>query len=273
VPVTLDPSVIVTNVGTTNPMRQIARVETITGSNLWEGVTSDGVTAAWAGEAVEVADGSPTLAQPTVNVEKAHAFIPFSIELGGDWAAFEAEMSRLFADSKDRLEAAAFVSGTGHASTQPEGLLVGATAVVTAAGSTVIATGDIYALKEALPPRFQPRARFFGSNVPLDRIRALTGPGSTQGLLWDDAGPSLLRKPVHEDSAMPTTMTSGSSILSYGDFTNYLIVDRVGMTVELAPLLFGAANRYPTGQRGLYMWWRVGAKTLTFKSFRTLKLA
>ena len=35
------------------------------------------------------------------------------------------------------------------------------------------------------------------------------------------------------------------------DFENYVIADRLGMTVEFIPHLFGTANQRPTGQRGL----------------------
>jgi HK97 family phage major capsid protein len=55
---------------------------------------------------------------------------------------------------------------------------------------------------------------------------------------------------------MTTSVTHGSSILAIGDPSYYLIVDRIGMTIELIPHLFGSSNRYPTGQRGLYAYWR-----------------
>jgi predicted phage gp36 major capsid-like protein len=42
----------------------------------------------------------------------------------------------------------------------------------------------------------------------------------------------------------------------------FLIADRLGATVEYVPQLFGAASRYPTGQRGLILWWRVGSTTI-----------
>jgi len=43
-----------------------------------------------------------------------------------------------------------------------------------------------------------------------------------------------------------------------GDFAHgFLIVDRVGMNVELVPTVFGAAQgNLPTGTRGYYAWWR-----------------
>ena len=49
-----------------------------------------------------------------------------------------------------------------------------------------------------------------------------------------------------------------------------MIVDRVD---QLVPHLFGTARNYPTGQRGLYAYWRVGAGVLTWEAFRTLKVS
>ncbi len=66
IPFFLDPTVIFTNTGTVNPFRQISRVVTI-GSNVWHGISSDAVTAAFSAEAAEVTDNSPTFSQPTIN--------------------------------------------------------------------------------------------------------------------------------------------------------------------------------------------------------------
>ena len=51
-PFTLDPTVLLTNDGTANPYRAIARTVTTT-TDSWNGVTSAGVTAAFAAEAAE----------------------------------------------------------------------------------------------------------------------------------------------------------------------------------------------------------------------------
>ncbi len=50
---------------------------------------------------------------------------------------------------------------------------------------------------------------------------------------------------------MDSTVVAGAKPLIVGDFASFLIVDRLGMSIELIPHLFGA-NRRPTGQRGLY---------------------
>ena len=72
---------------------------------------------------------------------------------------------------------------------------------------------------------------------------------------------------------MSGTFTTGQLIGVYGDFNYYVIVDRVGMNVEVIPHLFDVTNNMPTGQRGLYAYWRNGAKVVDANAFRTLKLA
>ena len=53
--------------------------------------------------------------------------------------------------------------------------------------------------------------------------------------------------------------TGAATILVVGDWSNYIIFDRIGSTrVELVPHVFGTNGR-PTGQRGVYAYFRTGA--------------
>jgi HK97 family phage major capsid protein len=272
VPFQLDPTLILSSSGQINPFRDICRVEQVT-TNEWRGVSTAGMTAVYQAEAAEVTDASPTLAQPIAYAETARAFVPFSVEIGMDWQGLAQEMQRLFADAKDLLESDKFVTGPGHGLNQPDGLFTSATAVVSTTAATTLAIGDIYSLKAALPSRFQPNARWVGHPTNLDRVRRLVGPGNTtEPPIWADSPPSLLRRPAHESSAYPSTLATGGSILSVGDFSHMLIVDRIGMQVELVPHLLGA-NRLPTLQRGLIAWWRSSSKVLVWNAFRTLKVS
>jgi HK97 family phage major capsid protein len=272
VPVTLDPTVLLRSNGQVNPFRTIARVETISGSNVWSGVASDGVTAQFTAEATEATDGSPVLAQPTVNVEKAQAFVPFSIEIGEDWAGLTAELGRMLADAKDNLEANKFVTGLGHASHEPGGLLVGATAIVNTSVATTISVADVYALSDALPPRFQPNASWVATKTTFDKVRRLVGPGSTEPAIWADEPAAVLRQLAYEASTYQSSTVVGNTAITVGDFSRFLIVDRIGLQVELVPHLFGTVNNYPTGQRGLYAYWRTSSAVLTPNAFRSLKV-
>ena len=58
---------------------------------------------------------------------------------------------------------------------------------------------------------------------------------------------------------MASVLTTGSKILLFGDWSEYVIVDRVGVSVMYEPLVKGATNQRPTGQAGWFAYWRVGA--------------
>ena len=286
VPFVLDPTVIPTSSGAVNPYRAISNVINITVDE-WRGVSSDGITAAFAAEAAAASDNTPTLAQPTVSTEKAFAFVPFSIEIGQDWSGFSSEMAAMFQDAKDVLEATKFAVGSG--TNEPFGVITGATTVFTASNTNSLVVADVYGVHNALGPRFRSGAVWTLNNATADRIRQLDTAGGAnlwvQNLQLRSAavaatmtdgrmGADLFGKPVYEASAQSGTFTTGQLIGVIGDYGRYFkIVDRIGMNVELIPHIFGASQgNLPTGQRGLYAYWRVGSKVLHANAFRTLKL-
>jgi HK97 family phage major capsid protein len=72
---------------------------------------------------------------------------------------------------------------------------------------------------------------------------------------------------------MATTVATNNLIAVYGDIAAaYTIVDRIGLVVELVQHLFGA-NRRPTGERGLFAIWRVGAVVTNANAARALRVA
>jgi HK97 family phage major capsid protein len=259
-------------------------VEQIPGDN-WNGVTSAGVTAAFGAESTEATDGAPTLAQPTVSTEKASCTIPYTIEIGMDWGGFEGEMAALLQDAKDDLEATKFTTGSG--TNEPFGVLTGATTVVTTAGTTAFVLADLYALEQALGPRFRSRASIVGNRAIYNLVRAFDTAGGAG--IWvpnltigpyANNGPTdarmkydVLGYPTYELSAMSGSVgSSGNLVMALGDWRYYIIVDRVGLTVENIPHLFGTTNRLPLGQRALYAYWRTGGKVLDANAFRVLKV-
>jgi HK97 family phage major capsid protein len=275
IPITLDPTLNLTSDGQVNPIRQLARVETITTTE-WKGVTSDGVTMAFHAESYEETDGSPTLVQPTIYAEKASGFVPFTIEAGEDWAALTTELVKCFADARDALEAEKFVTGAGHASNEPEGIIAGLdpSSLVASASASTFADDDVYALKQSLAPRFQPNAKFLASGPVLDYIRRMTGPASAEPSILTDGPPvRILGKPAYEVSDMTTLpSTAGETVLLYADLKQFLVLDRVGMSLEIIPHLFGAARHYPIGQRGAYVYFRVGAGILADAAFKATRI-
>lgn len=261
-PIQIDPTILLTSSGAINPIRQLARGATVSGYT-WRGVASAGVVAQYQLEGAEAIDNGPSLSQPTVTPQRATTFVPLSFELLSDWADASAQIGELIQDAKDVLEASEFTNGTGVAP-HPQGLLVGlGTGQRTLTGTTAsLAVADIYDVRAALAPRWQPTAAWLASTQMLDtvyRLVAAADPVNPQLMPLGRGGP-MLGKPVHELSALPTAVASGNAVAIYGDLLKaFLIVDRLGMEVQVIPHLFGAANHYPTGQTGIYAFWRNSA--------------
>lgn len=279
VPFQLDPTVMLQNAGTINPLRRLARHVEIVGKE-WQGVVSAGISVTRDVEGAQAADNSPTFSQKVVRTNRVHGFVPFSIELDQDWGQLRSEISTMLADAKEREEATSFTLGDGTG-VNANGIITtmaAGSATQTTTGSTgagVFAAADIYKLEGSLPARYRtPNAAWLANHSTYNAIRQF---GTTDGhMLWERIGagmPSkLLGYDAYEasDMAPSSTLTAGTRFLLFGDFSNFIIVDRIGMQVELVPQLFGA-NQRPTGQRGIYAIWRNNTKILNDDAFRILK--
>ena len=270
VPYELDPNILIANAGAVNPMREVCRVDT-TSLNTKKYVTSVGVTATWTPEATEQTDDSPTLLQPSIDCKKGAAFVPVSIELFED-SDIARQIGRVFADAKANHEA---LSYTLTQTNGPVGLI---SALVAAGGSTVIATGtnvlaqaDLYANQAALPARWRASAKWMMNLSIINGFRQLPQATGLNYSVVDDSGPrpKALGWEIHENSSMDGTLSGGAAdyLVLSGDFQQFVIVDRIGSSLELVPHLLGA-NRRPTGQRGFYLHWRTGSDVLIADAFR-----
>jgi len=242
---------------------------------VWEGVSSAGVTAEWLAEGNQAADASPTVSAPTVTAYKGAAYVFGSYEVFQD-TNFEQQLPRLLMDAKDNLEADAFAVGSGSAA--PTGIVT-AVAAVTASrvdpttGGEFGTSADVYSVINAVPPRNRSRASWVANYATYNTIRQFdTGGG---GGFWANLGPDrpeqLIGRPVYESSEMDSAVTTGSNLLLAGDFSEYLIYDRIGMALAYEPLVKGANNR-PTGQSGYFAYWRVGGGCLNTNAVALLQL-
>ncbi|WP_255951549.1 phage major capsid protein [Streptomyces odontomachi] len=277
VPFQLDPTVIISSDGSRNQIRQVARSVVATG-DVWHGVSAGAVSWRWAAEGTEAGDNSPTFDQPTVPVYKADGFVPISIEAMDDAENVTMEVGRLLAFGKDSLEAEAFISGTG--SGQPTGIvtaLAGTSSEMSPGAAETFAAGDVYAMDGDLPARHRANASWLANRSIYNLIRQFDTNGGAD--LWErigaDVPPNLIGRPALEAEAMASGFNASADgdarVLVYGDFQNYVIADRIGMTVEFIPHLVGT-NRRPTGQRGWYAWYRVGADSVLDGAFRMLNI-
>lgn len=275
-PLALDPSITLTNAGTTSALRPLAKVVTIA-TDRYQVHSSAGVTAEWKAEAAEVAEQTATITPDTIPVHTGDAYVTFSVEAGMDAVGLLEDLRELLADAYDRQTATAFVTGSGTG--QPEGLVTGltGTAQETTGSGEVITRAMVYGMQNALGSRWQPGARWLASLSVLNALSQLTGTTADDRLAEEIIGGRMLRRPYSELTELPANpdpavTATNRGVLIYGDVrTAYTIVQRVGTTIELIPHVFGP-NRRPTLQRGLLLWHRTGGGVVVPQAARMLTI-
>jgi HK97 family phage major capsid protein len=277
-PTHLDPTIILTNSGSSNIIRSVARVvELKEGYTSWNGITSAGVTASWDGEVVEVSDDSPTVGKPNIGVIRAQAFVEASISATEDISGLAEDVMMMFADARDRLEGAAHAVGNG--TTAPKGIFTALNAdtnvQITSTTAATIGLVDVHALYKAVPVRWRKKSTWCLNptyNLAIKALgTALSASYSTD--LTQEPSDRILNRPVLESDDAPSTQTTTAldNEVILGDFSNFVIVDKPGsMSVEYIPHLFNTANNLPDGRRGWFATWRNGSDVVTTSPFRML---
>ena len=277
IPVLIDPSIILTSGASAAPVLDLARVVTVT-TDEWKGVASTGMSWSYDAEAAEVSDDSPTLTQPTIPVYTARGFIPYSIEVGDDYPAFAAEMRRLLDAGYIDLVAQQTITGSG--SSQPTGVFTALDAntnvevVVTTDGA--FGAVDVLKAWKSLPERYRANATWIMNTDVENEIRTFAAGADSAYYTVDlSAGGigTLFGRPIRTTDYAPefTGTTGAANILVVGDFSNFVVAQRAGMSVELIPHLFGTSNGRPTGQRGWFATARHGFDSVNDLGFRLLQ--
>jgi len=248
-------------------------------------VSSAGVSWAFQTEAATASDNSPTLAQPSVTTHMARGTIPFSIEVGQDYPQFADEMSTLLAEGYDELLINKFTLGSGTG--EPKGILTALSANtnvrvrVQTAGSN-FGPLDPYAVWKALPKKFR-RARSawlmsVGVNNAIRQLGTANVYHATTASLPEEWLDSLFNRGVYESPYMPdvtTSTTAPEGLAVVGDFQNFVIARRGGMSTEFIPNLVqqvtaGSGPAMPTGQRAWFAYARIGSNSVNDLAFRLL---
>lgn len=277
IPVMLDPTVIWTNAGVINPLRQLARVEQIVGKE-WQGVTSAGTTVKRHSEAQETEESAFTLGQVTVRTQRVDGFTPFTFEAEIGWGALRSSIAHALSEAKDAEEASSFLLGAGGSDggspAHPVangllGTLSGNT--VATSGPTAFAVSDLYALEDALDARYQANASWLAHKAVYNLVRQFdTSNGPSLWVRIGDGQPqTLLDYPTYRSTLMDKAPVASKKLIVLGDFKNFLIVDRIGMNAEIVPHVMGTNGR-PTGQRGVFAWWMNNSKVLVDNAFKVL---
>ena len=265
IPLDLHPDIILTNAGSANPFRKLARTVLST-TNVAQFVTSAGSTANWLPEGTAVADTTPTLGQLSVTHYKESVWIYGSFEVLQD-ADLGSQVPALIADAKDRLEVVAFTTGTGSA--QPFGIITHGTSDATVGALTA---AMVYGLHNSLPPRFRvadgARPVWIANVAIMNALRQLPSfAGSVSAILVDatnDSIPEVLGIDIYEDSAMdPLNVVSAHKNLAILDMASFVITNRQPEMLVYEPLFKDQATGRPSGQAGWFSWSRTGSDLTT----------
>jgi HK97 family phage major capsid protein len=276
VPVLIDPTILITTGTGATPLLGVSRIEVIT-TDAWRGVSA--AAAAWSfdAEAAAVSDDSITTAQPSVTAHMARGYIPYSIEFGQDYPNAASELGRAMEFGYQDLIATKMATGSG--TNEPWGIFTAldanTNAEVTVTTNAQFGAVDIDKIWAALPERWRARASWFMSVGYENAIRGFGSGTATSRFTVDQTreGISLLNgKPVLLSDYAPAvaTTTTARNILVVGDFSNYVVAQRAGMSVEVLPLVTDVTNNRPTGERGLFAYARVGADSVIDTAFRVL---
>jgi HK97 family phage major capsid protein len=278
VPLPVDPTLILNDDGSVCPLRAISTVRTIVTDQL-RTVNATAISASYDAEAAEVSDDTPTWANTDISVHMARANVPYSIEIGMDYPGFTGDLAFLLADAKANLENTKFVLGSGTA--EPFGIvsaLDGTSYEITENTDDTFALGDVYDLEEELPSRYAANASWLANKKIYTAIREAGGANLDDHWvnLRDGRPPQLLGHPTYEASAMDGVITASGAVDNFvmvlGDFKWFWIVDRVGFSMELVPHLFHTSNNRPSGQRGVFAYWRNGSDSVNDRAFRLLNI-
>lgn len=294
VPFYFDPTLLHVGAWTNvNPFRATCEVKTIVGTDTFNGATSAAFVVARAAEAAAATEGLGAVGQISAIVTKVHGVGTLSNELLQDRPDVTSEIAALISEARDTEEENAFAVGIGGAigaAFAPIGVLAtGATAgaftATETAGSTVLAAGDFDLVEAALPIRHRANAQWYMSKAALRQAQALetTGGKLFGGLYYANTpnpvqrangqtGVTLLNYPVNEVPSGASGLVAQSVIAALINPAQYYIIERAGMTVEVIQHMLDATTGYPTGQRGIYAWWRNTAKPANVDAGRRLRI-
>lgn len=270
-----------------SPMRQVARVQTISG-NAVEGVVSYGqLSVSWLDEVTASSDPTtPTLKRYRIEVNNQRSSPRIGPNLLED-AAVNVEQWLTEAIARDFAlsEQTAFITGSGVG--RPRGITTYTTAATAdssrawgqlehvatgtsgAFGSNANGVDKLISLTGALKAGYRQGAAFMMSKATLAAARVLKTSGGDY--IWEPSSkagnPSeLLGFPVVEAEDVPTIAADSLSI-AFGNFASgYMIVDRLGLSVLRDPY---SNNPYVT----FHATRRVGGGVVDFDAIKFLKFA
>lgn len=247
-------------------MRSLATVVQATADKKIPFVTSFG-PASWIGENGAYPKVDDSFGVKVVGSNKAGKIILVSEELLNDtdfdlMAHINHSFARVFAEAEET----AFVTGDGV--DKPTGVLVDAETGKTTASASAITADELLDLYYSLKVGYRSKATFLFNDATEKVLRKLKN-ATTGDYMWQPgltAGQpnTLLGRPVRTSDAMPT-IAGSARVIAFGNFSEYMIKDTVGMQMQVLDQLY-AEN----GQVGFKGNERTDGKLLTEEAIKLL---
>jgi HK97 family phage major capsid protein len=195
-------------------------------------------------------------------------------ELSDSDVAIEALLRDSFARAFAEAEDSAFITGTGHASLQPEGILNGSTVTRVTAGQVADVTyDDLIEILYAVPEQYARNGAWIMNRTTEKHFRAMVDLNNRP--LWEPSlqagGPNmLLGYPVYQQADVPAIPASGTAadVLIFGDVrAGYRILDRAGVAAQRLTELYAEQDLV-----GVKVKKRVGGGVIRANALRILEV-
>lgn len=259
-----------------DPIRQLAASESITSNALEFSVEWDEASAGWEEETVTGAEtGTPTFQKKRIPVYTMYARPKATQQLLEDSGInIERWLSRKIADKFMRVEGAAFVTGNGIGKprgflTYDDGTTYGTIEQVVSGAAADITADGLKDLKYSLTEYYLNKGTFVMNRSTVAKLFKLKdGEGN---YLWrpgltENAPSVLLGLPVRMSTTMPVIAANALSIV-LADFKEaYMIVDRLGITVQRDPFTQKPFVEFYTRKR-------VGGDVINYEAIKIQKIS
>ena len=226
----------------------------------------------WAAIAEEAAygDNTPTVGQVTFNIRKAGGTTKVSNELLEDTAVnLPALLSQIFGEAQGRFEDTQLIGGDG--TSEAEGIRTSATDGTVSDSATAVAIADFETWYFDLPAQFRANAIVATSSSLMAQVAALDVT-SSKGSLTSSPATTLLGRPtaLYDGTGWDdaTAIAAGEEVGCIGDFSNYYLIDRIGMSMRRDDSIYVAND-----QVGFFARSRYDGRLGLADAFRIFKIA
>ena len=229
---------------------------TVITTSLKDGYLPTMGSVSWAAIAEEAAygDNTPTVGQVTFTIRKAGGTVKVSNELLEDSAVnLPALLSQIFGEAQGRYEDQQLIEGDG--SGEAEGLRTSATDGTDTDSTSAVSIADILTWYYDLPAQFRSNASISTTSSFMQQVNTLDTT-SSKGSLTAAPSAALLGRPTllfdgtGWDNA--AAIATNEEVGAIGDFSNYYLIDRIGMSMRRDDSIYVANDQVGFFARSRY---------------------